>query len=176
LINTNSNYLNLKNDKKIRYTLIADVFYLNNQNSSSASLKNQNKLCLRVVNGIEFYKRITLGVGMASEINTNPISFSMDLRYSPKREKIAPILGLNIGKDFFNKETGIRINPTFGIKKYLTETTALHINFGIYWYESSITTRNIGSTGNNGNNLPIIIENTSKVSNTFLLIGGGLSF
>ncbi|MFA9214437.1 MAG: hypothetical protein ACEQSR_11425 [Candidatus Methylacidiphilales bacterium] len=176
LINTNCNYLNLKNEKKIRYTLIADIFYLSNQNNSSDK-NNQSTLSLRVVNGFQFYKRLTLGVGIASEVNTIPVSFSMDLRYSPKRDNIAPILGLNIGKDIFNKETGIRINPTFGIKKYLTETTAFHLNFGIYWYESNIITTSSWSTNSWGNNTSTsYYNNIKKVSNVFLSIGGGLSF
>lgn len=45
-INTNGNYFNLKNDKKIRYTLITDVFYLSNQNKSSTDIKNESTMSL----------------------------------------------------------------------------------------------------------------------------------
>jgi hypothetical protein len=135
-------------------------------------------MSLRVINGLQFGKRFTFGVGIAAESQSIP--FSIDLRYSPKGNNSVPVLGLNMGYNFFNKGEGVRINPTFGIKKYLTEKTALLVNFGVYWYESSlITTSYRITTYNNqwgsGTNYTFN-SNTTKINNLFLSIGGGLSF
>jgi hypothetical protein len=164
--------------KKVRYSFITELFYLKKESNSIPYNYVQSTMSLRVINGIQFKNRISIGVGIAAEANALPLSF--DLKLSPKGNVSVPVLGLNMGYDFFNKGEGVRINPTLGIKKFLTDKTALLINFGVYWYESSLTTTsyrivNYNNQWGSGTNY-IFNSNTSNTNNLFLLIGGGLSF
>lgn len=164
--------------KKVRYSLVTELFYLKKESNSIPDNYIKSTMSFRIINGLQFKNRFSIGVGMSAEANALPLSF--DLRYSPKGNISVPILGLNMGYDFFNKGEGVRINPTFGIKKYLTDKTALLINFGVYWYESSLTTTSYRITNYNnqwgsGTNY-IFNSNITKTNNLFLSIGGGLSF
>jgi hypothetical protein len=178
LCQTKSENIKENKVKKVRYSFITELFYLKKESNSIPDNYVQSTMSLRVINGIQFKNRFSVGVGIAAEARSIP--FSIDLRYSPKGNISVPVLGLNMGYDFFNKGEGVRINPTFGIKKYLTDKTALLINFGVYWYESSLTTTSYRITNYNnqwgsGTNYTFN-SNTTKTNNLFLLIGGGLSF
>jgi hypothetical protein len=175
---TNSETITEKKVNKVRYSFITELFYLKKESNPIPDNYVQSTMSLRLINGIQFKNRIALGLGIAAESKTIPIS--IDFRFSPKGKNSVPILGLNMGYNFFNKGEGVRINPTFGIKKYLTDHTALLINFGMYWYESSLTTTsyrivNYNNQWGSGTNY-IFNSNTSNNKNIFLSIGGGLSF
>lgn len=167
-----------KKVKKVRYSIITELFYLKKESNSIPDNYVQSTMSLRVINGLQFKNRFSVGVGIAAESNALPFSF--DMKLSPKGNNSVPVLGLNIGYDFFKKGEGVRINPTLGIKKYLTDKTALLVNFGVYWYESSLTTTsyrivNYNNQWGSGTSY-IFNSNTSKTNNLFLSIGGGLSF
>lgn len=178
LTDTNSNYLNIEKNKKNRYFLLAEMFFIK-KISSDNYIYNSNTGGLRVVNGININNNFNIGVGVALETS---LAFSLDFRYTKNVKKVEPVFGLNIGYDFFNKiqEQSIRINPIIGIKKNLNNSKAELINFGVFWYESNSTNLSYTNTNYNnqwGNGINYTFNNnTSKVNNLFLFIGVGFTF
>ncbi len=176
--NSSPNFAINKADKKeSRYVLITEMFYLKEMIVQSNGRSNST-LSLRVINGFQVNKCLSIGIGVAVE--TLAIPFSIDFRYSGQGNNSGPVLGLNVGYKLFNNDDvtnqGIRFNPTVGIKKFLSKKTALLLNIGALWYPTVYTYYSTNYYKNGNLTHTSTSSNNTKTDNVFLMFGGGFSF
>jgi hypothetical protein len=128
------------------YSGIGDV------NVSSVSAPNNTLIVgIRSINGIQFNSFFSAGVGIGidrfySDISvggTNYLPLFLDFRYTPLKGKVSPSFNANIGYDIgLAKESGERmfvVNPTLGVRIYMSPKKALLFNIGYKLIRDNVT-------------------------------------
>ncbi len=144
--------------KKRGYINITEINYCPGIGSSNSG---NYSLGFRTVNGYQLNEYLSLGIGLgidANKIQTLlPITF--DLRATILKGIVSPVFNVNIGYAYLlnNKNSnyyselngGLIINPSFGIKTYISKNTAFLFNIGykMQWTTATIDLYSVGSNG-----------------------------
>jgi hypothetical protein len=135
---------------------------------------NDNSFGFRTVNGYQFNKHFSLGIGIGIDKykNTTFLPITFDGRATILKGKISPIFTANIGYAFGLNDSkgGVTFNPQIGIKTYLSKNIAYIFNFG---YKLQAQIWDIPITDNVGQSLGTL---KSKLYYNFISFSTGFSF
>ena len=99
--------------------------------------KNEDRgFGIRTVNGFQFSETMALGIGLGIEryIDAILIPVTVDIRATLRKGKTSPTININAGYapnvKGFKEGGGFTINPSFGIKTYISRKTAFIFNVG----------------------------------------------
>ncbi len=96
----------------------------------------------RTVNGVQLNEHFTLGLGLGYEKYKNAalMPITVDARASVLKGKVSPVFGASAGYaiGFDDASNGLIIHPQFGIKTFISETSAFHFNVGYRWQQQEM--------------------------------------
>ncbi|MES2555594.1 MAG: hypothetical protein V4604_05550 [Bacteroidota bacterium] len=104
---------------------------------SGVGQKNEDRgFGIRTVNGFQFSETMALGIGIGLEkyIDAVLVPVTLDARATLMKGKTSPTININVGYapniEGFNEGGGFVINPSFGVKTYVSRKTAFFFNVG----------------------------------------------
>lgn len=124
-------------------------------NAGSNNKNTDRSFGIRTVNGFQFSEHISVGLGIGLEkyINVLLVPVTFDLRFTFKKGKTSPTLNINAGGapniKGVKEGGGFVVNPSFGIKTYVSRKTAFFFNVGYkiqqnsYDYQTGISGQTI---------------------------------
>ncbi len=113
---------------------------------SNVGQKNTDRgFGIRLVNGYQFSETMALGLGIGLERYTNevlvPVTF--DARATLLKGKTSPTININVGYapniKGFEEGGGIVVNPSLGVKTYVSRKTAFFFNVGFKFQQDKYT-------------------------------------
>ena len=124
-------------------------------NGGSNNTNIDRSFGIRTVNGFQFseYLSVGLGIGLEKYISALLVPVTFDLRFTFKKGKTSPTLNINAGGapniKGVKEGGGFVVNPSFGIKTYVSRKTAFFFNVGYkiqqdsYNYQTGIYSQTI---------------------------------
>lgn len=146
-------------------TINVDNFLLRNEDYSFG---------FKTINGYQINEHLSLGIGIGIDkyLNATLLPITLDTRVTILKGRISPtfnaIAGYSIGKS--ERECGLVVNPSFGIKIYITKNVGSYFNFGYKWQSKKIDRYLSDENGNP------IISGLETSTDGFITLSSGFTF
>ena len=129
----------IKDFKKKGYINITEINY--NPGTGSTNTGNYT-IGFKTVNGYQLNEHLSLGIGLGIDGNKNQtlLPITADIRGTILKGVVSPVINMNVGYSlllnaknnniYSELKGGLVINPSFGIKTYISQNVAFLFNIG----------------------------------------------
>ena len=128
----------IKDFKKKGYINITEINY--NPGTGSSNSGNYT-IGFKTVNGYQLNEHLSLGIGLGIDGNKNQtlLPITADIRGTILKGILSPVINMNVGyslllnakNNYYGElKGGLVINPSFGIKTYISQNVAFLFNIG----------------------------------------------
>jgi hypothetical protein len=141
------NSSNSKSYKKSGFINLTEINYcpgIGDITLGNSTVKNiDNSFGFKTVNGYQINEHLSIGLGLGLDKYTNatliPISF--DARATFIKGQVSPVFNANVGYSvgLNGVSGGMVINPSIGIKAYISNNVAYLFNVGYKWQAQDVT-------------------------------------
>jgi hypothetical protein len=142
-IETPKNSQTINNYKSHGFINISEILYcqgfglITYDGTQTYGNNTSHSFGFRTVNGIQINNHLSIGIGVGIDkydIDTH-IPITIDVRYSFINGKLSPTFNSNFGYSFGldNAISGVEINPSIGIRSYISQKNAYFFNIGYKW-------------------------------------------